>query len=213
MKLLIIPWYNYQMKYVNKYVKEYIKLGIKKENIDIFEYKNPYTIRDAYKIYKTNTIQNKKYDIIHTFSGGSLVLGFLRMSDNYNFDKVIFDSGPMFPTNRCTYNYLTNLYNIPKIFENTLHNIISKNRILHLNNEEKQFMFQMENNFERSIFPEDKHKLLFNSPKDNLILLDDILKLNDKNTQHVIYDNSDHVQHMKYNKDHYIQTVYDFIKK
>ena len=150
MKLLIIPWYNYQMKYVNKYVKEYIKLGIKKENIDIFEYKNPYTIRDAYKIYKTNTIQNKKYDIIHTFSGGSLVLGFLRMSDNYNFDKVIFDSGPMFPTNRCTCNYLTNLYNIPKIFENTLHNIVSKNRILHLNNEEKQFMFQIENNFENN---------------------------------------------------------------
>ena len=59
MKLLIIPWYNCQMKYVNKYVKEYIKLGIKKENIDIFEYKNIYSIRDAYKIYKTNTIQNK----------------------------------------------------------------------------------------------------------------------------------------------------------
>ena len=201
------------MKYVNKYVKEYIKLGIKKENIDIFEYKTNLTYTYYYKIYKESISKKKKYDIVHSFSGGSLIQSQLQLA-NWNFDKIIYDSGPMFPTIKCVTNYLISSNILPKSFENisnkTMKTVWNLEKI---NSDVKKHLNNVQPIYNNIIFPEDKHKLLFNSPKDKLILLDDILKLNDKNTQHIIYDNSYHVQHIRYNKDHYTQTIYDFIKK
>jgi len=76
----------------------------------------------------------------------------------------------------------------------------------------KSFKSDMEKNYLDIVFPEDKQKLLFNSKNDKIILLDEILKLeNKKNTDFVLYDNSVHVQHIKYHKDNYIDKLYNFI--
>jgi hypothetical protein len=215
MKLLIIPWFNANSRNISKYVKKYIELGIKKDNIDIFNYNfiDSLTFSGLYKIHKNNLNNKKNYDIVHNFSGGSLIQYQLKKS-NWNFEKIIIDSGPMFPTVHCTNNYIINSNILPKSFSN-----FSKfgiNTIWNLNDFDsnvKEHRKLMELNYNEIIFPSDKEKLLFNSNKDKIILLDYILKMNDDKTKSILYDNSPHVQHMKYNNEHYTETLFNFINK
>ena len=211
MRLLIIPWFNASSKHIHKYVEEYIRLGFKKENIDIFNYKTNITYTYYHKIYKESISKQKKYDIVHSFSGGSLIQCQLQLA-NWNFDKIIYDSGPMFPTIKCVTNYLISSNIVPKSFENisnkTMKTVWNLEKI---NSDVKRYSNNIQPIYNNIIFPNDKPKLLFNSKSDNIILLDEIIKLNDKNTTKILYENSPHVQHMKYNQDHYIQTLSDFI--
>ena len=71
----------------------------------------------------------------------------------------------------------------------------------------KEYDFDEYNNL---LFPKKTPTLLFNSSIDNIILFDEI-KEKSKNSKMILYDNSKHVQHMRYNKEDYIENLREFI--
>ena len=63
---------------------------------------------------KSQNELDKKFDVIHCFSGGSLYYYNLKKI-NVISERIIYDSGPMFPTPDCVSNYIINYYNLMTI--------------------------------------------------------------------------------------------------
>jgi len=213
MKILLIPWFKASSKNLNKYILSYNKLGV--VNIDIFNYDlNCITpFNSFHNIYNENRHTPMKYDLVHSFSGGSLIQQNLHMA-NWKFNKIVYDSGPMFITPTCVTNYLIETGSAPKPFRKRLHkgltflwNIDSMNNDVE---NYKQLIFKP--HWKNNIFPKDTPSLLFNSKIDNIILLDEIIKYKNDNSKLILYDNSPHVQHIRYYRENYLQNLYEFIQ-
>jgi len=214
MRVLLIPWFKSTYKNLNKYVEGYIKLGIKRENIDVFDYNvnvnavSPFGT--FYKAYDMNKNTKKSYDLVHSFSGGSFIQNSLQMAD-WDFDKIVYDSGPMFVKPECLTQYLIGYGLVNECFRvpvNTGTDILwSIEKSYYKQYKEYDF-----NEYNNLLFPKKTPTLLFNSKIDNIILFDEIMDKS-KYSKLILYENSKHVQHMRYNREDYLNNLNEFLYK
>ena len=214
MRILIIPWFKSSYKNINKYVDEYVKMGIKRENIDVYDYNvnvnavSPFGT--FYKAYDINKNNKKDYEIVHSFSGGSFIQNSLQMA-GWEFGKIVYDSGPMFVKPECLTQYLIGYGVINEGFRKPLNmgTDILWGIEKYYYKKYKEYDF---NKYNKLLFPKKTPTLLFNSSIDDIILFDEI-KDKSKDSEMILYDNSKHVQHMRYNYEDYIENLYNFIYK
>jgi len=121
MRVLLYPWFGSTFKNYNKYIQTYKYLFGKETIVNTVPYKIPDAV--FYKrwknIRKGGLIEPEynEYDCIHMISGGCLIaynqINYLKKIDH---SKIIFDSGPFFPCNHLTANFLYhNIKYIPKV--------------------------------------------------------------------------------------------------
>ena len=107
-RVLIIPWFFYKSHQLNRYIALYKKLGATK--IDILHH-NTFNILTPKGLFNFQEQGWKKniipYDIVHSFSGGSLIIPYLSHNPNSHYVNV-FDSGPMFPSIKQTGQFICN---------------------------------------------------------------------------------------------------------
>lgn len=112
-RVLIIPWFFYKSHQLNRYIALYKKLGATKIDIlhhntfDILTPKGLFNFQE--QGWKKNIIP---YDIVHSFSGGSLIIPYLSHNPNSHYINV-FDSGPMFPSIKQTGQFICNFTGVP----------------------------------------------------------------------------------------------------
>ena len=210
MRILIIPWFRANNIHVNKYINMYKKIGV--DNVDVMKYSllEAFSHRGWKKFRKRENIA-KYYDVVHTFSGGSLI-AYNLLKNNWEFKKLIFDSGPMFPTEECSINYLIGTKLIPessrKFSEKTLSKIwtLDYSTCPEIRND---YIID----YKKTLFPSENKKLIINSTKDTIILPKRIEEIIDNNSEVISYENSNHVCHYRENKNHYKNVIYKFINK
>ena len=152
-------------------------------------------------------ISYKDYDMIHTFSGGCLVLySLMQMKNKISYNKVIFDSGPFFPTPEQASNYICNIYGINN---QNINNILINNIAL---------FWKLEGiNWKKGLIDYNKwlysinNSLCLHSINDTLLDYKEINKWSLKtNTKIVNFNNSEHVQLYRYEKDKYIENILNY---
>lgn len=221
MKILLLPWFNYSKHHLMKYHQMYKHLGFNNIKIINYEVKDIISNRGWLEIREQS--QKQKYDLIHCFSGGSLYYYNL-IKSGVNCEKIIYDSGPMFPTSDCVSNYVTNYYfNNNNVLNNVLNTIFKNSIDTYWNYEknvipkEKLIELSHDIDYNNLILNKDSNYLIINDINDNLVQLDkiyDLLHNNllKNNVKIQLFENSKHVQHLRYNEDIYIDNIYNFIK-
>lgn len=216
MRILIVPFFNAKSKYINVYKNMYKKI-YKNSKIDVINYSvfNAINFTGWEKI--KNGCYNKylnyyEYDLIHTFSGGSLVLYNLINNNKsliLNSNKIIFDSGPFFPTPAQTSNYICSILNINNIYiDYNLQSVISSYWKLEGYNWENE-LFKYNNWINKN-----NNSLCLLPKNDPLLEYNEIELWSDKtNSEIVLFNDSKHVQLYRKNPDKYIQNVFDFCNK
>lgn len=213
MRILLLPWFNYNKNHLAKYHKMYKKMGF--NDIEIIDYSVKELTSFKKWINIRENIKVKNYNFIHCFSGGSLFYYNMKKCGVFS-DKVLYDSGPMFPTVDCISNYVNNYYfkSNNKIIDKTLYFTFNsyydlENLILpgpNLKEESKDY--------EKIIFDNNSKYLIINNVNDKLVQLSKIKNvLNNENVENIIFNNSKHVQHLKYNEEKYINSIEFFLNK
>jgi hypothetical protein len=216
MRILIVPFFNAKSKYINVYKNMYKKI-YKNSKIDVINYSVLKAINFTGWKKINNGCYNKylnynEYDLIHAFSGGSLVLYNLINNNQsliLNSNKIIFDSGPFFPTPMQTSNYICNVLDINNNYiDYNLQSVVSsywklegydwENELFKYNN------WLNKNNNSLCLLPEN----------DPLLEYNEIELWSDKtNSEIVLFEDADHVQLYRKNPDKYIQNIIDYCNK
>ena len=216
MNILIVGWFNSNVKHLNKYKAMYQKLGY--ENINLYTYplKTAVTHKGWIDIHNDKTNHNLNYDLVHSLSGGSL-LYYNLCNLNLKNSMIIYDSAPMFATPMCVSNYIVESYNQPKFFipmyQSIVNNYWKIEKQILPNKDEYNYIFNKQN-YNNIIFDDNKDTLILNDKSDKIVLHEEI----DKNTENlqnvrkVYIENSEHVQHLRYASEQYISTINEFLK-
>jgi len=217
MSVLLLGWFNANKLHMDKYVKLYKNLGfqnVKTVTYPISQIMSNFGWLDIRK--KNQNKLDKKFDVIHCFSGGSLYYYNLKKINVYS-EKIIYDSGPMFPTADCVSNYIINYYE----FNNNKKFLISNSIDYFWDIEKKYFLKdQLKNlthddDYNDIIFDNKFKYLLINDLNDKIVLHKEINNLieNKKNLDltQSIFENSIHVQHLRYNEEEYKSVLSSFI--
>ena len=152
---------------------------------------------------------NEEFDVIHLFSGSCLRYhSYMQNNPNiFNHKKVIFDSGPFFPTSPQVSNYITETIPILKNYKSKIKKITDIIWYIDCNpntdDETCAFIQSLKC---------DREKLFLNSQKDQMIDYEKIMAtFSNNNEKHVIFENSSHLQHYKKNKKQYEETIKKFL--
>ena len=216
--VLLIGWFNHTNSQLKNYYKLYKKLGFNQINHMPYKSRDVFSLSSAYDFcenYNLNNPVKKHYNIIHCFSGGSIVAFYLA-NLGVSYDKIIFDSGPMYLTEECFANYLSNSPELngnvnSKLLEYFINRAwaIEKMRSGRLCN----FHTNIMEKYEDENFLLSKHKkLILNDPSDKLILshkFDKLKKMN--NIQFKYFYNSKHIQHLRYFPNYYHTLIHNFL--
>lgn len=220
--VLLICWFNARPKHLKTYTDMYKKLGV--ERVKPFLYEKDAVLyltkgQQFCEFYAKNRELEEHYNIIHTFSGGSIIAFYLKMI-GITYDKLIIDSGPMYLTSDCFANYVS-IYPedsfkneermvkpLAKMIVDNIWNL--ERKASSLVNEHYKYVT---NHYESKDFLYSHHpKLIINNPEDKLILPDKVfeMKKNNNITFQNFY-NSKHVQHYKKYPRQYSDSVYNFL--
>lgn len=121
MRVLLYPWFGSTFKNHNKYIQTYKYLFGKDTIVNTVPYKIPDAV--FYKRWKNirkgclTEPEYDEYDCIHMISGGCLIAyNQINYFKKIESPKMIFDSGPFFPCNHLTANFLYhNINYLPKL--------------------------------------------------------------------------------------------------
>jgi hypothetical protein len=201
-KVLIIPWFSAKNKHINVYVKMYKRLGY---NVDIMKYK----VYDGITMNGLNSIKQRKHDyldpdIIHTFSGGPLILHAMSQGSNsIDYDKLIIDSGPIFPSSKETANYISLLTYLSN--KDLIERYINKYW-----KSEQHYDENLEKKFKTWLLLQNTLCILGN--EDKYIDRNKVTNwINYNNVQHKIFKNAGHCDSYRYNKEEYIELIKTFL--
>jgi len=216
--VLLIGWFNHTNSQLKNYYKLYRKLGF--NQINNIQYKSCDVLslsraNDFCENYNLNNPIKRHYDIIHCFSGGSIVAFYLA-NLGVAYDKIIFDSGPMYLSDECFANYACNSLDLNgesnfKLFEYFINKAwaIEKMRSGRLRDFHTNILENYES--EKFLFSKQK-KLILNDPSDKLILnhrFDKLKKMD--NIQFKYFYNSKHIQHFRYFPNYYHKLIHNFL--
>ena len=227
-KILIIGWVNSQPNNLLSYMKMYNNLGIFKIKHLTYPTSTLCSATQAYNWYdrySKNNVVNTHYDVIHAFCGGSIIAFYLKHM-GISYDKIIFDSGPIYPTYETFTNWcLINTPNIVNLNTNLKENFISPTIMSFIKtfwNLERNYCPLVKNlnnsindDYESSKYLFSDHpKLVINDKSDKMIFHDKVFEMNtNKDITFHYFNNSIHVQHFKNHKEKYIDVISQFLKK
>ena len=107
--VLLIGWFNALPKHLKTYIDMYKKLGVERVKPVLYEKDSVLSLtkgKEFCELYAKKRELKEHYNIIHTFSGGSIIAFYLKMI-GISYDKLIIDSGPMYLTSDCFANYIS----------------------------------------------------------------------------------------------------------
>ena len=216
MRILILPWFNSNMKNINKYIHLYKNLGVDKVDVINYPLNKILSNKGWLELRETNKNITKNYDVVHNFSGGSL-LYYNLCKIGLDNKKVIYDSGPMFPTPECTSNYIVNFYNLNQNYKPIFNSVIDfywNIELKTLDNKQLEKLIYYKNNYKdynNVIFNKDKETLILNDLNDKIVLHEEINKNLKNNIETYYFKNSTHVKHLRYHENEYQNIIKNFI--
>ena len=159
-------------------------------------------------------ISDNEYDVAHVFSGGSLVLHTLLENNKLQYNKLIFDSSPLFPTPNQLSNYICEICNtkndniknslqyiIPKIW--TADSIISNIKTYNWKKNYESYNNWLFSNKKSLCLLMKNDKLIDYNAVNNWLLY--------SNSKLIYFDKGKHVQLYKYEKEKYIENILQYI--
>jgi hypothetical protein len=204
LSVCFIGFFGIKHQHVNKYIDLWNNLNASTNYYKYSPYKDLLTISN----YKTTRelFEPKKnhYDIVHCISGGSLYLHLLLTSKKtFTYSKVIYDSGPYTFDHKQTQIYTHQTFPITKCLpvKNIL-NAVNGNATVTLIDEHKTTLYTSH------------EKLVLTSKLDKTIDRDFVMKYIDKSgAKHTEFSKGGHANLYLTNKEEYIASLFDFIKK
>lgn len=212
MRVLMLGWMYCKPHQLTRYVDMYEKMGASVCHTLITPawHMGTYTGNKRVLEYEP-TDGNGRYDLVHSFCAGSLTVNLLMQSPTFklNFNRIIYDSGPMFPSGNALVHTLQGMYG----FKHRKHPIIAcmVESLWKLEGvDRKNYLKQYSDN----IFRNPKPKLYVNSEADRILQQDKLKKYIDNSTNYEEYwfDASRHVRHHKHYPDEYEEVIYNFVK-
>jgi hypothetical protein len=205
-KVCFIGFFGMKKKHAETYINMWRTLGAHTDCEN-------YTIADIMRMQSRheeirNTFQPKQpqYDTVHCISGGSLYLLLLMQAKNtFTFSKLVFDSGPYTFDHKQTQNYLHQTFPFTKLLPvkpilDTFHGMST--------------LLALQEAHKKQVLYSPHPKLILTSKLDNTIDREFVDQYNRNSGAHrVEFERGKHANIYNDNKEEYIQSISDFIKK
>jgi hypothetical protein len=208
MRVLLVGWFNCKPQHLKKYTDLYNRIGVDKCDTIIYPTWKALTWTGNKSIMNYAPEKGDgKYDIVHTFSGGSLVSGLLTISPSFKlrFNKIIYDSGPMFPTADCTTNYLRVMSGLSQKDMPRLNNLLDRAW------EIEGYPTKYNRYYERKMLHDTIPRMYINSSSDKYVQHDKIKDYKNGNFTALTFEDSEHVQHYRKYPKEYENSLRKFI--
>lgn len=209
-KVLFVGFFGMAEKHAKHYINMWNNMNCKVDyypysTLDVLNYQKWLSLRETFEP------KEKKYDVAHCISGGSLYLHTLQRAKNpVVFDKLILDSGPYLPSSKHIENYVQQSFGITGIPLDKAIRAFYKMQNCNFEKDEKEF---------REHTLHDKiPKLVIFSEQDKLIIQDFIKKFveenkNNKLFKHHAFRTGKHADLYRQHPEKYKELINEFIKK